>query len=72
MRNALVGLLAILSPISVQAVELQFEQPVCAGEFSTQYPCAWQRKVMLAEQKFAAQLEARDETITGSITQTDR
>jgi hypothetical protein len=72
MRVAIVGLLTALSLVSASAVEMKTKRPVCAGEMSTEYPCEWQRKLMIAQREFAANLEAVDETTTGSITQTDR
>jgi hypothetical protein len=72
MRIAIVVLLTALSLISVSAVEMKAKNPVCAGEMSTEYPCAWQRKLLVAQREFAANLDAVDETTTGSINQTDR
>lgn len=72
MRIAIVGLLTTLSLFSASAVEMKAQRPVCTGEMSTEYPCEWQRKLVVAQHEFAANLEMVDQTTTGSITQSDR
>lgn len=71
MRTAIVAVLSVLSLVSVAAVEMKAEEPVCAGEMTNSYPCEWQRKLLVAQRQFAANLNAVDETTTGSITQKD-
>lgn len=72
MRIAIIGLLTALSLVSLGAVEMKTRRSVCAGDMSTEYPCEWQQKLLIAQREFAVDLEVVDDMTTGSITQTDQ
>jgi uncharacterized protein YukE len=72
MRVAIVGLITALGLISAGAVETEVEKSVCQGDAADEYTCEWQRKLIVAQQAFAATLDEVDQTTTGSITQTDQ
>lgn len=72
MRVVIVGLVTALSLPPAGALEAKSKAAVCTGELGADYPCEWQRKLLVVQREFAANLEPVDETSTGSITRTDR